>query len=217
MTSSDLAEKNLALVHSCAKRFKNKGIEYDELFQAGCLGLVKAANGFDEKLGFKFSTYAVPVILGEIKRLFRDFGTVKVSRSMKEKSRQLMKIKEEIESKTGREASISEIAEASGIDEFEAAQLINVSLPVLSLTLCDDEGEHQQDIKVDSEEEAIQNILTLRSLLSKLSEEERKIIFLRYYKGLTQSQVAEKTGISQVQVSRKEKKIINKLRNSAFE
>lgn len=216
MTNRDLIEDNLALVHSCANRFRNKGIEYDDLYQAGCLGLVKAADGFKEELGFKFSTYAVPVILGEIKRLFRDGGAVKVSRTMKEKARLVLKQKEMLEAQLGREPSIKEISESLGIDSFETAELLNVSLPPVSLT-ADDEDEKQTDIPVESEEEKIQNILALREILSQLPEDERQIIFLRYYKGLTQTQIAEKTGISQVQVSRKEKKIISKVKNCMLE
>ncbi len=217
MTNRDLIEGNLALVHSCANRFRNKGIEYDDLYQAGCLGLVKAADGFKEELGFKFSTYAVPVILGEIKRLFRDGGAVKVSRTMKEKARLVLKQKEMLESKLGREPSVKEISESLGIDSFETAELLNVSLPPVSLTAADDEEERQTDIPVESEEENIQNILALREILSHLPEDERQIIFLRYYRGLTQTQTAEKIGVSQVQVSRKEKKIISKVKNCMLE
>ncbi len=217
MSSNDLVEKNLALVYSCANRFRNKGIEYEDLYQAGCLGLVKAANGFKEELGFKFSTYAVPVILGEIKRLFRDGGAVKVSRCVKEKARLVLKEKERLEIKLGREPGLKEIGESLGYDEYETAELLNATLPPVSLTLCDDGGEKQTDIPVESEEENIQNILALREILTKLPQEERKIIYLRYYKGLTQSKTAEILGISQVQVSRKEKKIIGKVKNFILE
>lgn len=217
MSNSDLIEKNLALVYSCANRFRNKGIEYDDLYQAGCLGLVKAANGFREELGFKFSTYAVPVILGEIKRLFRDGGSVKVSRSMKEKARLVLKEKERLEISLAREPSLKEISESLGYDEYETAELLNVSLPPVSLTLSDDDGEKQTDIPVESEEENIQNILALREIMSHLPQDERKIIYLRYYKGLTQTQTADIMGISQVQVSRREKKIIGKVKNFILE
>lgn len=217
MKTDDLIENNLNLVHSCAKRFKNKGIEYDDLYQAGCLGLVKAANGFKEELGFKFSTYAVPVILGEIKRLFRDGSAVKISRSMKEKARLVMKTKQELETELGREPRIKEISERLNFDEFETAELLNVSLPPVSLTSAGDEGERQIDIPVESQEENIQNILALREIISHLPQEERKIIFLRYYQGLTQSQTAEIIGISQVQVSRKEKKAVNKVKTFIME
>ncbi len=217
MSNSDLIEKNLALVYSCANRFRNKGIEYDDLYQAGCLGLCKAANGFKEELGFKFSTYAVPVILGEIKRLFRDGGTVKVSRSMKEKARLVLKEKERLEISLGREPSLREISESLGYDEYETAELLNVSLPPVSLTLADDDGEKQTDIPVESQEENIQNILALREIVTLLPVDERKILYLRYYRGLTQTKTAEILGISQVQVSRREKKIIEKVKNLILE
>lgn len=217
MSNSDLIEKNLALVYSCANRFRNKGIEYDDLYQAGCLGLCKAANGFKEELGFKFSTYAVPVILGEIKRLFRDGGTVKVSRSMKEKARLVLKEKEQLEISLGREPSLREISESLGYDEYETAELLNVTLPPVSLTLADDDGEKQTDIPVESQEENIQNILALREIVTLLPVDERKILYLRYYRGLTQTKTAEILGISQVQVSRREKKIIEKVKNLILE
>lgn len=213
----ELVEKNLSLVHSCAKRFKNKGIEYDDLFQAGCLGLVKAADGFKEELGFKFSTYAVPVILGEIKRLFRDGGAIKVSRTLKEKSRLAIKEKERLELELGREPTVKELAFTLNLDEFETAELLNISLPPISLTMNDDEGEKQTDIPVESSEEQIQNTIALREIISTLPKEERQIIFFRYYKGLTQTQTAEKIGISQVQISRKERAILKKVRNIILE
>lgn len=217
MKTCELIESNLNLVHSCAQRFKNKGIEYDDLYQAGCLGLVKAANGFRQELGFKFSTYAVPVILGEIKRLFRDGSAVKISRSMKEKARLVMKTKQELEAQLGREPRIKEISEKIGMNEFETAELLNVSLPPVSLTSSDEDGEKQMDIPVESQEENIQNVLALREIISGLPQEERQIIFLRYYKGLTQSQTADIIGISQVQVSRKEKKAVNKVKTFIME
>lgn len=217
MKTCELIESNLNLVHSCAQRFKNKGIEYDDLYQAGCLGLVKAANGFRQELGFKFSTYAVPVILGEIKRLFRDGSAVKISRSMKEKARLVMKTKQELEAQLGREPRIKEISEKLGMNEFETAELLNVSLPPVSLTSSDEDGEKQMDIPVESQEENIQNVLALREIISGLPQEERQIIFLRYYKGLTQSQTADIIGISQVQVSRKEKKAVNKVKTFIME
>ena len=108
-------QENLGLVHSCANRFKGRGVEYDDLFQAGCVGLVKAVDGFDETLGFVFSTYAVPAILGEIKRIFRDGGAVKVSRSIKERSRLIWQQKEQYSEENGREPTVSELAEYVGL------------------------------------------------------------------------------------------------------
>ncbi len=206
-----LVEKNLGLVHSCANRFRGRGVEYDDLFQAGCVGLIKAADNFDESRGFSFSTYAVPVILGEIKRIFRDGGTVKVGRAMKEKSRMALKRKEEIAVKLGREPTVSELAESLGFDSTETAMLLNVSMPVLSLTVGED-GENQLEIPVDSPENEVSDLLALRQVLESLDERDRKMIELRYYGGMTQSVTAEKLGMTQVQVSRREKTVLEAIR-----
>lgn len=206
-----LVEDNLGLVYSCANRFKGRGAEYDDLFQAGCVGLIKAADNFDESRGFSFSTYAVPVILGEIKRIFRDGGTVKVGRAIKEKSRAALKQKEEIAVKLGREPTISELAFSLGVDAAEAAMLLNASMPVVSLT-ASDEGEGQLDIPVDSPENEVSDFLALRQVLESLDERDRIMIELRYYGGLTQSKTAVKLGMTQVQVSRREKIVLEQIR-----
>ncbi|MBQ3537937.1 MAG: sigma-70 family RNA polymerase sigma factor [Clostridia bacterium] len=208
--NNTLITENIGLVHSCANRFKGRGVEYEDLFQAGCVGLIKAASGFDPDKGFRFSTYAVPAILGEIRRIFRDGGTVKIGRASKEKARNLLAIKDELTLKTGKEPTITEIAERAGMDVTEAASLICACLPVISLT--SEEGENQTDIPVPSPDERLSERLDLHNALSSLEENERKIIDLRYYKGLTQTVTAEKLGLSQVQVSRKEKAILIKLR-----
>jgi len=210
-----LVDGNLGLVRSCANKFRGRGVDYDDLFQAGCVGLIKAADNFDESRGFAFSTYAVPVILGEIRRIFRDGGAVKIGRTLKEKARLAVKTKDELTSKLGREPKISEIASALGVDISQAAQLITVSMPTVSLTACDDESEaHQLDIPVCSPEEEISDRLALYSVMKLLEERDRKLIELRYFKGLTQSKTAEQLGMSQVQVSRREKVILLKMRES---
>ncbi len=211
-TTEKFIEENLGLVHSCANRFRGRGVEYDDLFQAGCLGLVKAANGFDPSRGFAFSTYAVPAILGEIKRIFRDGGAVKVGRAAKEKARQLLKIRDELASQLDREPTIDEIAKIAEMDVAEASLLICASLPTQSLTIGED-GESQADIPVDSPEEAITDRIALREAMEKLDDWERELIQLRYFAGKTQSATATQLGMSQVQVSRKEKAILKKLRN----
>lgn len=208
--NNSLITENMGLVHSCANRFKGRGVEYEDLFQAGCVGLIKAAAGFDPDKGFRFSTYAVPAILGEIRRIFRDGGTVKIGRAAKEKARQLLNIKEELALVTGKEPTITEIAEKADIDITEAAALICACLPVISLT--QEEDESQTDIPVESPDERLSEKLDLRKALLSLEEKEQKIIDLRYFKGLTQSVTAERLGLSQVQVSRKEKAILTKLR-----
>lgn len=212
MTRDELISNNLGLVHSCANKFRNRGIEYDDLYSAGCLGLVKAADGFDETLGYRFSTYAVPAILGEIKRLFRDGGAVKVSRSLKEKSREAVKLRDELSVSLGREPTVSELSERLGINEFETVELLNVSVPPASLTATDEEGERQIDIPVDFCEEQIHNSIALREIIGKMPESDRRLIELRYYKGLTQTVTAEKLGLSQVQVSRRERLLLQEMR-----
>ncbi|MGN1315909.1 MAG: sigma-70 family RNA polymerase sigma factor [Acutalibacteraceae bacterium] len=204
---------NLGLVHSCAQRFKNRGVEYDDLFQAGCVGLIKAADGFDENLGFVFSTYAVPAILGEMKRIFRDGGAVKVSRSLKERSREIWLEKEKFENEKGYEPTVAEIAERVGLSVCETSELLLVSQPVVSLTAADDgENEKQFDIPVECQEEKINERLTLDKCINELTDGDRKLIELRYYMSKTQTEVAKKLGMSQVQVSRREKKILKEIR-----
>ena len=212
MTRDELISNNLGLVHSCANKFRNRGIEYDDLYSAGCLGLVKAADGFDETLGYRFSTYAVPAILGEIKRLFRDGGAVKVSRSLKGKSREAVKLRDELSVSLGREPTVSELSERLGINEFETVELLNIAVPPASLTATDEEGERQIDIPVDFGEEQIHNSIALREIIGKMPESDRRLIELRYYKGLTQTVTAEKLGLSQVQVSRRERLLLQEMR-----
>ncbi len=209
-TENALVTENLGLVHSCANRFRGSGVEYDDLFQAGCVGLIKAAAGFDPTLGFRFSTYAVPAILGEIKRIFRDGGAVKIGRSAKEKARNLFALKEELSVNLGREPTITEIAQKANLDVSEAASLLCACLPVISLTADEDEG--QTDIPVESEEERLSSHIDLMNSLDALEEDERLLIEYRYFRGHTQTLTAKKMGLSQVQVSRKEKAILLKLR-----
>lgn len=212
MRREELICDNLGLVHACANRFRNKGIEYDDLFSAGCLGLVKAADGFDESRGFAFSTYAVPAILGEMKRLFRDGGAVKISRALKERAREAAKLREEMTAALLREPTLRELAAKMQVSEYEMAQLVNLSMPVASLTELHEENDRQIDIPVESEEEEIQNKLALSEVLKILPENDRRLIELRYYKGLTQTKTAEILGLSQVQVSRRERTILLELR-----
>ncbi len=204
---------NLGLVHSCAQRFKNRGVEYEDLFQAGCVGLIKAADGFDESRGFVFSTYAVPAILGEMKRIFRDGGAVKVSRSIKERSREIWAEKEKLENEKGYEPTLTEIAERVGLSVYETSELLLASQPVVSLTSGDGETDEKQfDIPIDSEAEKINEKLTLDKCINELSEKDRTLIELRYFMSKTQTEVAKKMGMSQVQVSRREKKILKEIR-----
>lgn len=208
----DLIQNNIGLVHSCAQKLKGRGIEYDDLFQAGCMGLVKAADAFDQERGVRFSTYAVPVILGEMRRLFRDGGTIKVSRSLKELSLRIGRVRERFGIDYGREPAISELAEILEVDESQIVEAINAATPPLSLTISDEEGGGQIDVPVDSPEDMLSDILSLRQVVGQLEPNDRKLVYLRYFGNKTQTQTAEALGMTQVQVSRREKKILQSLR-----
>ncbi|MBQ8016426.1 MAG: sigma-70 family RNA polymerase sigma factor [Clostridia bacterium] len=208
---NELVENNLGLVHSCANRFRGRGVEYEDLFQSGCVGLIKAADNFDESRGFSFSTYAVPVILGEIKRIFRDGGSIKIGRAIKEKSRNAVRKKEQIAIELGREPTISELACGLGVDVTEAAMLLNASMPAISLT-AGETGDEQIEIPVESPENELSDFLALRQVLKTLDARDRKMIELRYYSGLTQSKTAEELNMTQVQVSRREKAVLEIIR-----
>ena len=205
-------ESNLQLVHSLCRRFSGRGIEYDDLYQAGCVGLVKAADGFDKSRGLCFSTYAVPVILGEIRRLFRDGGAVKVSRSLKELSLKIARVKSELELKLLREPTISELAAEIGVTVEDIAEAQSASQPTVSLTYEGDDGVKETDIAVCGPEDLLTDKLVLQNAFKFLELDEQRIIRYRYFEYLTQSETAEKMGMSQVQVSRAEKKILLKLR-----
>lgn len=210
MDRNELIEQNLRLVHACAHRFEGKGIEYDDLYSAGCVGLVKAADRFDRSKGFRFSTYAVPVILGEIKQLFRSGGSVKVSRSLQELSIRAQKVCEHYRAQHDGEITVADLAEQLGVDAYQAAQALSVSKAVLSLS-----GEEESggvDVPVPSPEEALTDRLSLREVINALSDDERMLIIQRYYRRKTQQQTALTLGTTQVQISRKEKKILLKMR-----
>lgn len=207
-----LVTENLGLVHLCANRFRGRGVEYEELYSSGCVGLVKAAGAFDEERGVKFSTYAVPVILGEIKRVFRDGGTVKVSRSLKELSMKVTREKADFILKNGREPTVCELADIMGESAENIAEALSAALPCISLTGGEDEDGRQQDIPSPFREADIYEGIALRQVMDRLSADDRRLIFLRYFKGLTQSRTADMLGMTQVQVSRREKKILGELR-----
>lgn len=205
-------EKNMGLVHACAHRFKGRGIEYDDLFQAGCMGLVKAIDAFDEARGVRFSTYAVPVILGEMRRLFRDGGTVKVSRTLKELSLKVARQREQFVALHDREPTVSELAQEMGLAREEVVEAIGAASAPLSLTGADEEGGGQIDLPVASPEEHLSELLSLGQVISRLQPNDRALIQLRYFSGKTQSETAQRLGMTQVQVSRREKKILQWLR-----
>lgn len=202
---------NIGLVHCIANRFIGRGAEYDDLYQAGCVGLIKAVDNFDESRGFLFSTYAVPVIMGEIKRLFRDGGAIKVSRSLKEKSIRVQAIREKFINSELREPTLSELASLSGFCEEELGEILNVINPVVSLSVSNEDGENILDIPFDDSDEVL-NKISVHQALKTLSNTELLIVKYRFFEGKTQCEAAELLGISQVQVSRREKQLLTKLR-----
>lgn len=204
-----LVENNLGLVHLCANRFRGRGIEYDDLYGAGCVGLVKAAQAFDKERGVKFSTYAVPVIMGEIKRLFRDGGAIKVSRHIKELSMKISRIRDSFVPEHGREPQISELSALTGESEEDVTEAISVGMPVISLTRSTEDGDGEQiDIAAPSPDEEMSDRLSIMQIMSRLSAEDRRLIYLRYFREMTQVKTAEELKMTQVQVSRREKKIL---------
>lgn len=206
-----LIEENVRLVHSCCKRFVGRGIEYDDIFQVGCIGLLKAADGFDESRGLCFSTYAVPNILGEIKRMFRDTGAIKVSRAVKELSFKVQREKE-IAEKKGEEITVSALANKLNVSPEEVVEAMDASRQVLSLTYESEEGTRELQLPSESHENQICSKILINDAVSSLNSEEQQIIYLRFFCEKTQTQTAEIIGMSQVQVSRKEKKALERLR-----
>ncbi len=208
------AQENLGLVHACCKRFKGRGIEYEELFAAGCLGLAKAINNFDSSRNFKFSTYAFPVIMGEIKRLFRDGGVLKVSRSLRELAVKIARVNNEYRLKNGRELTVSQLAKKLDVSEDKVADAINCSQFPISLTAdYDDEGNPQLDVPTQDIQEEISERLSLEQAVAFLEEKDRRIINLRYYQNKTQTQTAKILNMTQVQISRRERKILSIIRD----
>lgn len=213
-----LVEKNMGLIHSIVRRFRNRGVEMEDLFQIGSIGLLKAIDKFDLSYDVKFSTYAVPMITGEIKRFLRDDGMVKVSRSLKETSVRAYAVREEILIKTGREPSMEEIAKELAITREELVMAMESGTQIESLqkTIYQSDG---SDISLEdklpqekNEQEAVLNRMLLEQVLGSLDARERELIYLRFFQEKTQTYIAEKMGMSQVQVSRMEKKILNSLR-----
>lgn len=216
-----IVHHNTRLVWSVVQRFMNRGYDQDDLFQIGCIGLIKSIDKFDLSYNVKFSTYAVPMIIGEIQRFLRDDGTVKVSRSIKETANHIRKMNDELSKSLGRSPSIQEIAKQLDIspEEVVFAQEANRQLASIHETVYENDGEPitiLDQISDETNSEWFEKI-ALKEELEKLSEREKLIIFLRYYKDQTQSQVADRLGISQVQVSRLEKKILLQLKEQLNE
>ena len=218
-----LIEANLPLVTSISKKFINRGYDYEDIYQIGCMGLVKAINNFDDKYNVKFSTYAVPMIIGEIKRFLRDDGIIKVSRNVKSLAKKLHFDKEALTKKLNRDPSIDELAEFSGINKEEILFALesSASMQYLYEVIHQDDGAPVLLIDKLSENAAEDKNLTeriaLKEALNNLDVKSRQIIVLRYFKDKTQIQVAKMLGISQVQVSRIEKKVLLEMRKQLDE
>lgn len=212
MTNDEFITENMGLVRACVRRFQGRGIEYDDLFQAGCMGLVKAAARFEPERGLRFSTYAVPVILGEIRRLFREGGALKVSRGLQELAIKASRCAGEFSAAQGRPPRVSELAQLLNVSEEEAALALGASMPPISLTESEEEGGGQRSVAVDPPEEEIADRLSLQQAVFSLSPEDRQLIAARYFARKTQSETARQLGMTQVQVSRREKKILQRLR-----
>lgn len=201
-------EQNMGLVHLCAKRFIGRGVEYEDLVQIGSVGLIKAANKFDESRGLKFSTYAVPVIIGEIKGFFRSDGIVKISRRIKELSIKINAVVNKYTVQNGYSPTSMQIAEILGETEENVVEAMSVCSTTVSLTNFGDNHENQVDIPTDSREEEITDKLSLRQIISDLNEKDKVLIEMRYFKNKTQTEVAKACGCSQVQISRREKNLL---------
>jgi len=218
-----MISENLGLVHSIVKRFENRGCDREELFQTGCIGLIKAIEKFDSSLQLAFSTYAVPMIMGEIRRFLRDDGMVKVSRTLKENGYKISKARELLTNELGREPSLLEIEALTelGREEIVLAMEANREVESIYQPVAGSDGD--EILLVDQlgssgnpyeepEKEAVINELVVEQLLATLEEKERQVIRLRYFENKTQCQVAEALGMSQVQISRLERKILLYLR-----
>ena len=212
--SEKLVTENAGLIWSVAKRFLGRGTEAEDLYQLGCLGFLKAVEGFDLNFGTQFSTYAVPKIAGEIRRFLRDDGAIKVSRSIKERSSSIRSMRARLSSALGREPTLKELSDHLGLTPEEIAVAETATLEVESIHReCGEEGFTLENILSDTEsEERMLEKIALRQAISELPERERAVISLRYFHGLTQDRAAKVLGVSQVQVSRIEKKAIGMLR-----
>ncbi|MBM7094741.1 MULTISPECIES: RNA polymerase sporulation sigma factor SigF [Alteribacter] len=212
-----IVSSNTRLVWSVVQRFLNRGYEPDDLFQIGCIGLIKSVDKFDLSYDVKFSTYAVPMIIGEIQRFLRDDGTVKVSRSIKESANKIRKMKEELTKTLGRVPTVNEIAKSLDMspEDVVFAQEASRNLTSIHETVYENDGDPITllDQISDQNEGKWFDKIALKDVIEKLEERERLIVYLRYYKDQTQSEVAERLGISQVQVSRLEKKILKQLKD----
>lgn len=214
-----LLQNNVMLIRSIIKRYKNKGVEYDDLYQLGCVGFLKAIKNFDEKFGVVFSTYAVPMIVGEVKRFLRDDGTIKVSRMIKSQAQNINRYIQSRSAENGEPPTLDEICVALNMEREDVVLALDSSKMPLSLSQSADDGSDDKKSELidklpagEREEDMVDKIL-LRSMIEKLPEREKKVIIMRYYRDNTQSEIAKALGVSQVQVSRIENKIIKQFKS----
>lgn len=217
-----IVTENMPLVRALVKRYLNRGYEYDDLLQLGTIGLIKAARNYNFSFDVRFSTYAVPMITGEIKRFIRDDGIIKISRALKENARIVMLARDKLAKELNREPSLTEIGRQCSLSPEEVTAALDAARPMISIyDVTAEDGDSQiliLDRIAQDENNGYENIDTkilLSELLASLSVDDRKIIIMRYFNDMTQSSVAEKLGISQVQVSRTEKRILSQLRQRA--
>lgn len=214
-----IAEENIGLVHSSVRRFYGRGFETEDLFQIGCIGLLKAIQKFDTSFNVKFSTYAVPMIMGEIKRFIRDDGIIKVSRSIKELAIKALALRETVIKETNTEPTVQELSDRLGVSPEDIAIALDAELKPESIYAVYKDGDKDNKplaerlIGRENCEDKVLDRIMIEELLAELEPREQKIIILRYFKQKTQSQIAKQLGISQVQVSRIEKKILSVMRD----
>ena len=209
----EIIRTNDRLIWSIVQRYSGRGVELEDLFQLGCIGFLKAIQGFDPEYGTCFSTYAVPKIAGEIRRFLRDDGAVKVSRSIKEQAGKLYTVRERLRTVLGREPTVSELAEETGMEIEDIASIETATAQVASLQAETGEGLTLESALGDTGmEESLVEQIALRDAIASLPEREQMVIVLRYYKGFTQERTARVVGVSQVQISRIERKAVQHLR-----
>ena len=213
-----MLEENAGLIWSIVRRYYGRGVDPEDLYQLGCLGFLKAVRGFDTAYGCQFSTYAVPKIAGEIRRFLRDDGAVKVSRGVKERGTAIRTARDRLTHLLGREPTLSELSEETGLETEEIAAAEEANLPVASLQMETGDGLTLESVLgTDGMEEGIVERESLRSAIGSLPERERRVVLLRYYRGMTQEQTARLLGVSQVQVSRIERRTMERLRRKLEE